>query len=112
LASAFRAARIAFWNTVKPRLDRLSNRLDPKAMRMAIHARIPWPKQDERDMAEARREFARSHAAYQAFVGGPIARNEKMIERLAAENAELREKGAPLADDLTRATERFSRLMR
>jgi len=45
------AARVAFWNAAKPRLDRLANRLDPKAMRMAIHARIPWPKQDERDAA-------------------------------------------------------------
>ena len=32
-------ARVAFWENAKPRLDRLANRLDPKALRMAIHHR-------------------------------------------------------------------------
>jgi len=47
-------ARVAFWETANPRLARLANRLDPKATRMAIHARIPWPKQPERELVEAR----------------------------------------------------------
>src|SRR5262249_26266716 len=30
-------ARMTFWENAKPRLDRLANRLDPKAVRMEIH---------------------------------------------------------------------------
>jgi hypothetical protein len=41
------AARVAFWEGVNPRLKSLVNRLggvaEVKRLRMAIHARIPWP---------------------------------------------------------------------
>jgi hypothetical protein len=103
-------ARIAFWNIAKPRLDHLANRLDPKTMCMAIHARIPWPKQNERDLADARADFACLHATCQTFAAGPIERNEKLIEKLKTENAELRKLGAPYVDEIHRATQRLSRL--
>jgi hypothetical protein len=46
--------RVAFWDNAKPRLERLSNRLDPKTIRLRVHQRIPWPMQAERGLAEAR----------------------------------------------------------
>ena len=50
-------ARMSFWESAKPRLEQLSNRLDPKAFRLAIHQRFPWPLQAERERAKARADF-------------------------------------------------------
>jgi len=46
--------RSAFWNKAGPRLRQLDNRLGPnlKPIRLATHARIPWPMQPERDSLE------------------------------------------------------------
>jgi hypothetical protein len=45
--------RVAFWEAVNPKLKALVNRLggddEVKRLRMAIHARIPWPMQGERE---------------------------------------------------------------
>jgi hypothetical protein len=45
-------ARVAFWEVANPRLKALANRVGGevgvKRLRMATHARIPWPKETER----------------------------------------------------------------
>jgi hypothetical protein len=97
-------ARMAFWDQAKPRLDRLANRLDPKAVRLAIHRRIPWPMQDERDLAEARADFSFWKAAYDGQIKH-IEGHEKVIARANKEIAEAREnteKWAPLMAEAAR----------
>ena len=46
--------RTAFWEGANQRLKRLTNRLGPeiKRIRMAAHARVPWPKEPERKKLE------------------------------------------------------------
>jgi hypothetical protein len=102
-------ARMAFWNGAKPRLDWLSNRLDPTAVRMTIHRRIPWPKQAERELAEAREDF-RSWKSLYDFHAREIDRNEQQIKRLTEENAELREKASEPARAAAQAAERLAKL--
>ncbi len=57
-------ARVNFWNGAAKRMQKLANRLGPdaKRLRMAVHARIPWPMETERFNleimdAEAEAEF-------------------------------------------------------
>ena len=102
-------ARMAFWNGAKPRLDRLSNRVDPKAIRMAIHRRIPWPMRAARELAEAREDF-RSWKSLYDFHAREIDRNEQQIKRLTEENAELREKASEPARAAAQAAERLAKL--
>ena len=47
-------ARTAFWEEANQRLKRLTNRLGPdlKRIRMAVHARVPWPMEPERKKLE------------------------------------------------------------
>jgi hypothetical protein len=61
-----------FWEAVNPKLKLLANRAGGddgvKRLRLAIHARIPWPLQAERgrlDMLEAEAEAASWHRAYE-----------------------------------------------
>jgi hypothetical protein len=82
--------RAAFWETAKPRLDRLANRLDPKAVRMAIHRRIPWPMQKERDLAEARESF-RDWQGVNRMITRDIQHNDETIAKATAKNAKLRQ---------------------
>lgn len=44
------AARIAFWQTANPKLKNRAQRLGDRAepLRMAVHARIPWPERTHR----------------------------------------------------------------
>jgi len=44
-------ARVAFWDLTNDRLGRLSNRLGPdlKRIRIAVHRRVPWPMEPERN---------------------------------------------------------------
>lgn len=63
------AARIAFWEAANPRLKTLANRLgdDAKRLRMAVHARIPWPMAPERArraLLEAEHEAEMWHRMY------------------------------------------------
>jgi hypothetical protein len=102
-------ARMVFWNGAKPRLDRLSNRLDPKAIRMAIHRRIPWPKQAERELAEARENFRSWKSVYDIHAV-EIERNEQRIKSLTEKNAELREKASEPARAAAQAAERLAKL--
>lgn len=97
-------ARMAFWDQAKPRLDRLANRLDPRVIRMAVHARIPWPMQAERELAEARADFAFWKAAYDGQIEH-IEGHEKVIATANKKIAEARanaEKWAPLVAEATR----------
>jgi hypothetical protein len=73
------AARIRFWEAVNPKLKLLANRAGGddgvKRLRMAIHARIPWPLQAERgrlDVLDAEAEAASWHRLYEG--------SQKMIE--------------------------------
>jgi len=64
-------ARVDFWERVKRRLDRLANRLGPddvKRVRLAIHARVPWPKQPEREklvLLEAEADYQSACRGYE-----------------------------------------------
>ena len=58
-------ARTAFWQEANLRLKRLANRLGPdlKRIRMAAHARVPWPMASERErqeLLEAKLDFDRA----------------------------------------------------
>jgi hypothetical protein len=101
-------ARIAFWDGAKPRLERLSNRLDPKAIRMIVHQRIPWPMQTERDLAEARSDFRFWHGMQDADVK-MIEANEKAIAHLSEQNVELREQMHKNAMWAAKAAERLAK---
>jgi hypothetical protein len=102
-------ARIAFWETAKPRLDHLANRLDPRAMRLSIDRRIPWPRQAERDLAEAREEF-RLWNGLNRMANIAIEGNEKTIARATAENAELRREILSRAPFVAAVTARMATL--
>ena len=97
-------ARVGFWESAKPRLEQLSNRLDPKAFRLAIHQRIPWPLQAERELAEARADFRFWKGAYDGQIEH-IEAHEKLIavanKKIAGARANA-EKYAPLAAEAAR----------
>jgi hypothetical protein len=81
-------ARIAFWETANPKLKNLANRLgdEMQRLRMAVHARIPWPMEPERqrlELLEAQREAKLWHGLYSSS-----ARMIETNERLAAKAAE------------------------
>lgn len=88
-------ARIAFWETANPKLRSLANRLGPdqQRLRMAVHARIPWPKEPERDhrlkVLDAEHEAKWWRKAYDLGVKGIEAR-EKMKATVEKELAEAR----------------------
>jgi hypothetical protein len=107
LRSAY--ARVAFWENAKPRLDRLANRLDPKTIRMAIHQRIPWPRQTERDLAETANEVQQWELLNRS-AARQIDANGKMIARTEIENAQLRQDMANWAPSVAAATERLTQL--
>jgi hypothetical protein len=83
-------ARLAFWEAAKPRLDRLANRLDPKAIRMIVHHRIPWPKQAERELAEAREDFRFWKSQHEADTK-ILETHERMLSTLMKQTSEQRE---------------------
>ncbi len=101
-------ARSTFWETAKPRLDRLANRLDPKAIRMAVHARIPWPKQQEREVAEAQADF-RLWQSLNEQTTKMIEGYERVIERAQKQNVELRQQAAKESMAAAEAVARMSR---
>jgi hypothetical protein len=104
-------ARAAFWEGAKPRLDRLVNRIDPKTLRMAIHQRIPWPMQAEREEAEAREDFR----LWQSLHGQSLKiaeSNEKLAATATANAAEARQNAHDEAIHAAKATERLAKLAR
>jgi hypothetical protein len=99
-------ARVAFWETANPRLARLANRLDPKAIRMAVHDRIPWPKQAEREMADAREEFREWWVRHKGFAD-QIENYERIIEKANKELVELRPLAAAVAEEAGKIARRM-----
>jgi len=86
-------ARAAFWKGCNAKMKQLSNRIGPelKALRMAIHGRIPWPMDPERKRlelldAEADEQLFRSlHGQTTAMVEA----NKRIIERATTDKARL-----------------------
>jgi hypothetical protein len=101
-------ARMVFWDQAEPRLDRLANRLDPKIFRMAIHQRIPWPMQAERELAEARSDFAFWKAAYDGQIKH-IEGHEKVIATANKEIAEARENAEKWALSVAEAARKLAK---
>lgn len=92
--------RTAFWKTANQRLARLSNRLGPdlKRMRLAAHARVPWPKEPERKLLEllvAKKVFEdtqyyfRMHENIIERARKEIERQKETIEKSREANATL-----------------------
>jgi hypothetical protein len=102
-------ARMAFWDQAKPRLDHLANRLDPKAFRMAVHQRIPWPKEAERELVEARQDFRLWSGLHQQ-TSKMIETEKELIEAANKELAELREQSARETAQLAKATQRLAKV--
>jgi len=93
-------ARTAFWEDANPKLKHLANRLGPdeKRFRLAVHARIPWPMQPERDRLEtlkAEKEIKRVEDEAKAWYGlyemssEQIADHERAIESHKQEKSEV-----------------------
>jgi hypothetical protein len=102
-------ARTAFWDSAKPRLDRLVNRLDPKAFRLTIHQRIPWPMQNERDLAEARSDFRFWQGAHEGMVKQSELHRE-VIQNQTKQLAETQEKAAEWGQRAAKAALRLTKL--
>ena len=92
--------RVAFWKIANQRLARLSNRLGPdlKRMRLAAHARVPWPKEPERKLLEllvAKKVFEdtqyyfRMHENIIERARKEIERQKETIEKSREANATL-----------------------
>ena len=107
-------ARMQFWQEAKPRLERLANRLGPdlKRLRMAVHARVPWPKEPERadlPLMEANGELASAMSGYETATK-MVEDNEALIEHLTKQNRELRELVMMEARAVAAAGKRVQRL--
>jgi hypothetical protein len=89
-------ARVRFWEAANPKLRTLVNRVGGddavKRVRMAVHARIPWPMQPERDRLgalDADAEAALWHRLYQS-TQRRIEANDRVIESATKKREELR----------------------
>jgi hypothetical protein len=96
-------ARTAFWEIAGPRLTALVNRIGGdeavKRLRLAIHARIPWPMQAERarldilyPLLEAQHEAKSWHGLYE-LTQKKIADNNELMASIAEEKARLVQDG-------------------
>ena len=96
-------ARVAFWEAVNPKLKALANRVGGddavKRLRIAVHARIPWPMQAERDrsgqlaaVAEAEHEHKRWHDLYE-LTTAQAADQDKLAATIAEKTSEIRKSG-------------------
>jgi len=86
-------ARLAFWQEAGPRLKRLENRLGPelKRLRMAIHARVPWPMEPERK----RLELLEAEAGLVARLVRADGQNDRAERAYAGEDEEIAPRPAP-----------------
>ena len=106
--------RMAFWEQAKPQLTRLANRLGPdlQRIRMAVHARVPWPKEPERaqlPLMEAEAELASAMSGYE-IATKLVKETEALIENLTKQNREMRDLAMVEARILTRAGDRVRSL--
>ena len=88
-------ARIRFWEAVNPKLTALVNRIggddEVKRLRLAIHTRIPWPMQGERDhlgVLNAEAEAELWHRLYDD-TQKMIEANDELIATATKKKAEL-----------------------
>jgi hypothetical protein len=88
------AGRVAFWETANPKLKNLANRLGPdqQRLRMAVHARIPWAMQAERERLEVLRAQAKADLWHRLYGQSSkmIEANEELIAKANEQNSELR----------------------
>jgi hypothetical protein len=101
-------ARIRFWEAANPKLRTLVNRLggddEVKRLRMAIHTRIPWPMQPERErlgVLDALSEAGMWHRLYE--------QTQKMIEGEDRQIASAIERKAELQRDAMNEIEQANR---
>ena len=87
--------RTYFWEGANRRLKRLANRLGPniKPIRMAAHARVPWPMEPEREkmeLLEAKEDFDRAKRSLES--GQRMVETNKKLLKRAAESLATQEK--------------------
>jgi len=86
--------RVAFWEAANPKLKNLANRLGPdqQRLRMAVHARIPWPMHAERERLELLGAQAEADLWHRLYGDSSklIEANEKLIAKANEQNSELR----------------------
>ena len=88
--------RTAFWQGANRRLKRLTNRLGPetKRIRMAVHARVPWPVEQEREkleLLEAKEDYDRAKGNLESGQR-TVATSKRLVKKALetlAENEEL-----------------------
>jgi hypothetical protein len=73
-----------------------------KAFRMAIHARIPWPKEDERNRLEGEHTVDFWKSGLESSVK-MIEANERLMESVKRQNSELRKLATMEAKNLADA---------
>ena len=88
-------ARTAFCQKANRRLKRLANRLGPniKPIRMATHARVPWPMDPEREkmeFLEAKEDFDRAKRSLES--GQRMVETNKKLLKRAEESLATQEK--------------------
>lgn len=90
-------ARVRFWKAANPKLRALVNRLGGedkvKRLRMAVHARIPWPMQPEQERLGVLEALAEADDWYRAYKLSQelIANNDKLIATITEKNQKMRD---------------------
>jgi len=107
-------ARVAFWETANPRLKALGNRLgdDVKRIRMAVHARVPWPMEPERELLK----LLNAKAELKSWMGihdmntSLVQIHQDTIDHAKEQIAELHRDSLRENAAMARATERVKQL--
>ena len=107
-------ARANFWETATARLKTLDNRLgeDVKRIRMAIHARISWPMEPERELLELldAKDDLKLWMSLHKMSARSIQTNEHMIDLAKKQIAGLHQDSLRENAAMVRATERVKQL--
>lgn len=106
--------RVEFWTETNARMKRLDNRIgqEAKRIRMAVHARVPWPMEPERDLLkllEAKLDFE-GMRNIQNQTRKMIESNERMIKSAIQQNADLRQDAVREAQFVLQAGKRLEQL--
>ena len=107
-------ARGAFWETANPRLKALGNRLgdDVKRIRIAVHARIPWPMEPERELLELldAKDDLKLWMSLHKSSARMIETNGRVIDHAKKQIAGLHQDSLRENAAMVRATERVKKL--
>ena len=107
-------ARVAFWETANPRLKALGNRLgdDVKRIRIAVHARIPWPMEPERELLELldAKDDLKLWMSLHKSSARMIETNGRVIDHAKKQIAGLHQDSLRENAAMVRATERVKKL--